>query len=654
MPCTGTGSGTNGRPRIVATYDYTDEAGQLLFQVVRKEPGRDGRKKDFVQRRPDGRGGWIWKKGTRLVLYRLPQLLAADPSRPVFVVEGEKDADSLHALGLVATTNPMGADAGTGEKKWLPEFSESLRDRAVVLTPDNDDSGRKHVQTVARSLAGIARHIAILELPGLPEKGDVSDWLTISGNDKEKLLRLALDAPEWEAPEIRDRTGPNPSVGLEPPTWEPEGPPAWPDPPAAEAFHGLPGRIVRTIEPSSEADPAALLVQALVAFGSVIGRSAFFAVEADKHRANEFAVLVGRTSKARKGTSWGRVYRLFQEAEEQWAAERVQTGLSSGEGLIWAVRDPIKKRERIKERGQPVKYEEVEADAGVQDKRLLVYEPEYANVLKQTERQGNTLSAILRQAWDGGNLRTLTKNSPACATDAHVSMIGHITADELRRYLTATETANGYGNRHLWICADRSKLLPEGGRVDPAAWDALRSELAEALAFGRSVGEIHRDEEARTIWREIYGELSEGKPGLAGALLARGEAHVTRLALLYALMDRSAEIQAVHLLAALALWDYCTRSVYFVFGDELGDPLADDLLRLLRASPQGLTRNEIRDYLGRNQPSSRIGQALGLLLQHRLARQDRQQTEGRGRPAERWFATRGRELPRNGSGETSG
>jgi hypothetical protein len=413
----------------------------------------------------------------------------------------------------------------------------------------------------------------------------------------------------------------------------------WPDPPAAEAFYGLPGRIVAVIEPASEADRAALLVQVLLCFGNAIGRSAYFSVEADRHHGNEFAVLVGRTSKARKGTSWGRIWRLFREAEEHWAAQRVQTGASSGEGIIWAVRDPIQKRERVKERGQPVRYEEVEVDPGESDKRLLVYEPEFANVLKQTERQGNTLSAILRQAWDGNDLRTLTKNSPARATGAHVSLVGHITSDELRRYLTETETANGFGNRHLWVCTDRSKLLPEGGSVDPTAWRQLLADLCAALDFAHTEREMARDNEAREIWRDVYGELSEGRPGLAGALAARGEAHVTRLAMLYALMDRADVIQMPHLMAALALWDYCLRSVYFIFGDQLGDPIADELLRLLRSCPDGLTRNELRDYFGRHCSSDRMGRALGLLLQYRLVRRERMKTHGR--PAEKWYATKG-------------
>jgi hypothetical protein len=414
---------------------------------------------------------------------------------------------------------------------------------------------------------------------------------------------------------------------------------AWPEPPDPAAYHGLAGAIVRTVEPASEADPVALLVQTLVAFGNVIGRKAHFTVEADRHHGNEFAVLVGRSSKARKGTSWGHVERLFREVEGQWAAERVQTGLSSGEGLIWAVRDPIQKRERIKEKGQDPTYVEVEADPGVEDKRLLVYEPEYANVLKQTERQGNTLSAILRQAWDGKDLRTLTKNSPARATGAHVGLIGHITADELRRYLTQTETANGYGNRHLWVCTERSKLLPEGGKVDAKAWQARRTELAAALAFARSAGGVVRDDKARAVWHEVYGPLSEGKAGLVGALLGRGEAHVMRLAMLYALMDRSTAVKADHLTAALALWDYVERSVRFIFGESLGDPVADELLRLLRAAGrQGVTRNEMMNYFGRNCSADRIGRALGLLEARKVARRERTQEKDAGRPTERWFA----------------
>jgi hypothetical protein len=328
----------------------------------------------------------------------------------------------------------------------------------------------------------------------------------------------------------------------------------------------------------------------------------------------------------------------MEAADQQWHNERVASGVSSGEGVIWAVRDAIQTRERTKE-GKQVKYVEVEKDPGIEDKRLLIYEPEFANVLKQTERQGNTASVVLRQAWDGYKvLRTLTKNSPAKATGAHISMVGHITSEELQRYLTQTETANGFANRFMFVCADRSKLLPEGGHVDAAAFEALRRELVEALAFAKSAGEVKRDEEARALWCQVYGELSAGQPGLGGALLARAEAHVMRLALLHALLDRSESIKALHLLAALALWDYCDRSVRYIFGDSLGDDVADELLRLLRGCPGGLTRTDISSCFQRNMSANRLGKALGLLLQHKVARREEEETGGR--KAERWFAVR--------------
>jgi hypothetical protein len=284
-------------------------------------------------------------------------------------------------------------------------------------------------------------------------------------------------------------------------------------------------------------------------------------------------------------------------------------------------------------------YHEVEADPGVADKRLLVYEPEFANVLKQCERQGNTVSVLLRQARDGGRLGSFTKNSPARATDAHVGLIGHITAAELHRYLTQTESANGFGNRHLWVCAERSKQLSDGGRVDPERWSNLRQKFTDAFCFARDFDRpLRRDDEAREQWHKVYGRLSEGRPGLAGALLARAEAHVLRLTMVYALLDQSGTIRLQHLKAALALWDYCERSVYYVFGDETGDPLADELLRLLRGAPLGIKRTDINRHFDRNQTAGRIERALNQLRQYRMIRAEKDKAAGPGRPAERWFA----------------
>lgn len=239
----------------------------------------------------------------------------------------------------------------------------------------------------------------------------------------------------------------------------------WPDPPGDDAFHGPAGEVVRTIEPHSESDPMALLVQFLVGFGNIVGRRPHFLAEADQHYTNLFVILVGRTSKGRKGVAWGHVRSLFHGVDADWSEGRVFGGLSSGKGPIWCVRDPIMKREPIRESNprRVVGYEEVEVDPGESDKRAMIFEPELASPLKVVGREGNTLSPTIRQAWDTGMLRSLTKNSPARATGAHISIIGHVTRDELRRQIAATELANGFVNRFLWLCVRRSKCLPEGG-----------------------------------------------------------------------------------------------------------------------------------------------------------------------------------------------
>ena len=203
-----------GSRRIVAAYDYRDAAGDLLFQVVRFEP------KDFRQRRPDGKSGWDWSvKGTALVPYRLPDLLRAAPHAPVFIVEGEKDADALRERGLVATTNPGGVG------KWRDSFNEQFRGRHVVILPDNDPQashpdgklrfhpdgrpvlpGQDHAADVARRLEGIVASVRVLQLPDLPPKGDVSDWLARGGTaeELEDLVRLPPATEEAPAPDAAD------------------------------------------------------------------------------------------------------------------------------------------------------------------------------------------------------------------------------------------------------------------------------------------------------------------------------------------------------------------------------------------------------------------------------------------------------------------
>jgi hypothetical protein len=412
----------------------------------------------------------------------------------------------------------------------------------------------------------------------------------------------------------------------------------WPDPVAPEALHGLAGEFVKLVAPHTEADDAALLGTFLTMFGNAAGRSSFYPVGADRHTPNINIVLVGDTASGRKGVSLSQTRSIFELIDSAWANARIQSGLSSGEGLIWAVRDEIERLEPLKEKGRVVGYQTVIADAGIADKRLLVLETEFSSVLKVAEREGSTLTGVIRQAWDTGHLRVLTKTSPAKSTGGHISIIGHIPKDELLRYITTTELGNGVANRVIWECVRRSKELPDGGNLTPEDLIPIVNGTGGALKFAQAGAAMRRDDEARELWHSVYGELSARRPGLLGAVLSRSEAQVVRLSVIYALLDQSLVIRAEHLTAALAFWQFAEDSVRCIFGERIGDPVADTILQNLRSSPSGLTRTEIRDLFSRHGDKDRIDSALGLLERQYLVKPVERQTGGR--PSQIWTVVR--------------
>ena len=279
-------------------------------------------------------------------------------------------------------------------------------------------------------------------------------------------------------------------------------------------------------------------------------------------------------------------------------------------------------------------------DEDVTDKMLLMVEGEFSPVLQVSKRQGNTLTAIIRQAWDSGSISTLTRNAPIRANDAHVSIIGHITCDELIRLLDSTDLANGMANRFLWICTRRSKLLPDGGNLDWAKMAPFVETLRSHVDFATYVQELKRDPKINEFWRSAYGRLSQSPGGLMGAVVGRSTAYVLRLMTIYALLDRSPDVRLPHLEAALALWNYAQDSVSYIFGDSLGDPVADTLVRALRNSPDGLTRTNIRDLFGRNLAGEKIDRSLDLFRRFGLA--EFRSEPSSGRHVERWFPLGGK------------
>jgi hypothetical protein len=411
-----------------------------------------------------------------------------------------------------------------------------------------------------------------------------------------------------------------------------------------DAYHGLAGRFIRLVEPHTEADPNWMLVLFLTYAGNIFGRNAWIRRDGD-HTPNLFSCAVGSTSGGRKGTAFFPIDMFFRPTDEGWF-KSIQSGLSSGEGLIWCVRDPITKREKVKNTG----YQDSIVDPGIEDKRLLVRQPEFAGALQAMRRQGNNLSAIIRDAWDRSYLNTMTKNSQARATGAHISIAANIPPAELRRRLLAEEVDNGFANRFLWCCSRLSKYLPQGGGIDLEHNESICNLREEFKSRKDSVfhGEVRFDHEAQALWgfndrpRDgLYYELAKAKPGFFGELTARSPQQVLRLSLIYALLDGAQQVGRLHLMAGLEVWRYCEQSCLCIFGDSVNDQTADTILNALRkAGANGMTRSEIIRLFQGNKKAEDIQRALQVLITLNRGRSESRYTEASSKPSEHWFYVR--------------
>jgi hypothetical protein len=365
----------------------------------------------------------------------------------------------------------------------------------------------------------------------------------------------------------------------------------WPRPMEPEAFTGLAGDFVRLVEPETEADRVALLANFLVASGVLFGREAWAEADAAIHYPVEYAMIVGPSGAGRKGTASKRVLPVM-EATEEGFMKHVLGGLSSGEGLIKGISPK---------------------DGELTDtvRRYLVLLPELASLLGVMKREGNTMSAILREAWDGGRLQVLTRKDPLAVENVNLSVMAHITQGELLNNLTAIDRVNGFANRFLVLCVKRSQLLPEGGKR-PNSTEIVRR-LHHALEKAKGRGRVQRNDAARALWADEYPRLTAEREGIKGALCGRAEAHVLRVSLLYGLLDSAAEIRAEHLRAALAFWRYCESSIEFIFNaGQSGAPDADKIMKAVRTEPQALT--ELHRVFGNNRSSEWLLAKLAFLV----------------------------------------
>ncbi len=348
---------------------------------------------------------------------------------------------------------------------------------------------------------------------------------------------------------------------------------------ADEAYIGPLGQIVNKISPHTESSKEALLLQLIAVLGNLYGNECYYQVESTKLYPNIFCVIVGKSSWARKGTSWNHIERLIKLsgpralADEHWQEFGLRSGLSSGEGLLFHLRD---KSEEDKENS---------------DKRITIIESEFSSVLKKISRDGNVISQVIRDAWDSRNLSILTKTDPIHVSAPHISIIGHITQQELNKFLDGLEIFNGFANRFLWIYSIRSKLLPFGGDIEAILFE---EEIKELLKGKTLSGRLSFDDMARSLWRRIYYELSEERSSeITENIAARGPAQILKLSLIYALSSNRKQIHTEDLLAAKSIWDFSEKTSAKIFAKKESNPLISKILNELTENQQQLTRTDI-------------------------------------------------------------
>jgi hypothetical protein len=416
------------------------------------------------------------------------------------------------------------------------------------------------------------------------------------------------------------------SQDFEPPLFSPPRS-STPPPPAiaGAALHGTAGLVVDSLAPHTEADPAAVLLQFLAAFGNLVGPAPHCRVGNTRHGLNLFVILVGESSKARKGTSWRQISSLFAEADPLWSSQRVATARPTPGNILHALRDQ-----------QPVS-----------DRRLFLLSEEFASVLQVLGLETGQLSPLLRCAWDGGDLCARDGHRAVQATAAHISIVGHVTPADLAHHLSRTESANGFANRCLWTNVRRSKSLPDGGSLPSEQQSAIAGELRRALQWVQSQNELlfSRTPAASRLWNNHYDELSQGREDAYGAATSRAEAQVLRLSAIYAALDGTPLIDACHLQAALAVWDYCSAGARLLFDTAPIDPTARRISQAVDLHPDGLSKSQIRALFHRHVSKERIDLALDQL--HSLGLITRGTAAGRGRTATLWTKSQN---PETGAG----
>jgi DnaB-like helicase N terminal domain/Protein of unknown function (DUF3987) len=347
-----------------------------------------------------------------------------------------------------------------------------------------------------------------------------------------------------------------------------------PDRMAEAAYRGVAGELVKTLCPQTEACAEAILGQFLVGFGNLMGPRPHWAHGGIVHRSNLFICLVGPTGEGRKGTSWGNVRWALGRCDDEWANKPPLSSMTSGEGVIRFIRD----------HPGPV----------------IAIETEFDGLLARMRREGNSTSAVLRDAWDGPSLGVPTKNDPIFVDDSYLSVIGHITESDLVMRLKQNYIDNGVVNRFLWVNVFSDGVLPEGGDFESIeqALSPYFRDLIRAVNFAKTERflekPIRKTRAARELWSHLYcGELRRPKGGNYAKATIRAAPLIMRMAVIYCMLDRAREIDVGHLEGGLAFWRYCDGTAAHLFGDVKTDDHLPKIIAHLESSPRWLSRTQI-------------------------------------------------------------
>ncbi|MGL4189647.1 MAG: hypothetical protein ACRCTM_12320 [Sphaerotilus sulfidivorans] len=407
-----------------------------------------------------------------------------------------------------------------------------------------------------------------------------------------------------------------------------------PDP---ACLYGLLGRVAEAGSATTEANPYAVAFNALVYLSAGIGRGPFLPVGNTWHHANLFGLHVGRSGRGRKGDAAGLVHRIDRALQDRGTPEAFQvwrSGLSTREGLVSLIHD-----------GYTEGKNEVPP---INDKRLCVFESEFVNVLHQGKREGNTLSAALRDAWDGVSIKPATKSAKIGATDPHIAIVGAVTPSELRTSMAARELTNGFANRFVMIFAERTRLVPFPEATSQDVVNGLAAEFGRTFEFAQAGRWVEKDTmrvslspAAAALYASLYRELCNEVGGPAVfPLLERRAPVLLRIALILAMTDRTAIIERHHIEAAHAWVRFWTESVLYVFAEAADEEASRQtsetshrIADFIRAKGE-VTRKQITVELFKGHvPKDRIDAALDELLGSSPPVAVVREVRGAGRPA---------------------